>query len=441
MTRRLLPVFLGAALLLGALAPGCDRQPPRPVPLVIKTPLQEMNTLSNPHIRDTTAFLKQAAAAFAGAYTKAAVRPDVKTFNYVDEVKAVTGSFDTETAPDILFGAFFNLSGYIDTGRAVPLDDMIGPALKADMEPRDWEPGLRDGRVYLLPYLKMQNILICNRELFRQCGLAAFLGPGREIRNWTLPEWQHILDTLAARLPHGIYPLAIFAKNNQGDTHILSYLRAFGGSIFDSRGNFDFQAPATVRALAWLQEGVRRGWFPPHPENLEMKDCSELFANGQLAIYMFNNANRTIYTKLDDYAFVNYPGNIATEFYNGFLVFDNGDPARLQAAKDFLAFLYERDEWRDLSAGNIPTSKRTLARYRDRIVMMDEFGRNAPNVVDFTNKSPNWQGRADSFRSVFWPNIHRLLELKITPEQCAADLDRVCNAALERGRRERRLHP
>ena len=212
-------------------------------------------------------------------------------------------------------------------------------------------------------------------------------------------------------MPHGIYPLAVFAANNQGDTHILSYLRAFGGRIFDSRGNFAFQDPATVKALAWLQEGVRRGWFPPHPENLEMKDCSELFANGQLAIYMFNNANRTIYTNLDDYGFVNYPGNIATEFSNGFLVFDNGDPARLQAAKDFLVFLYDRDEWRDLSAGNIP------------------------------NKSPNWQGRQDSFRSVFWPNIHRLLELKITPEQCAADLDRVCNAALEKGRRERRLHP
>ena len=254
MTRRLFPVFLGAALLLGALLPACD-QPPRPVHLVIKTPMQEMNTLSNPNIRDTTAFLKQASAAFAEHYAKAAVQPDVKTFNYVDEVRAVTDSFGTETAPDILFGAFFNLSSYIDTGRAAPLDDMISPALKADMTPHDWDPGLREGRIYLLPYLKMQNILIYNKALFQQCGLGSYIGHGREIQNWTLPQWRRILDTLAARLPHGIYPLAVFAANNQGDTHILSYLRAFGGRIFDSRAILPFRT--RPRSRPW--PGCRRG--------------------------------------------------------------------------------------------------------------------------------------------------------------------------------------
>ena len=438
-TRRPLAAWL--ALLLAAFLAACEREAPAPVPLVIKTPMLPMNTLSNPNIRDTTAFLKQTAAAFAEQRKNAPVRPEVMTFNYEDEVRAVTASLDTPLAPDILYGTFFNLAGYVDMGRVVPLDGLLGPALLDDLAPRDRDVGTREGRVYLLPFLKMQNVLIYNKELFRRCGLEEFIGHGREIQDWTLPQWQHILDTLAARLPHGIYPLAIFARNNQGDTHILSFLRAFGGTIFDSEGRFDFQAPATVRALAWLQEGVRRGWFPPHPETLEMRDCGELFANGQLAIFMFNNANRTLYSNLDDYGFVNYPGKVATAFYMGFAVFDNGDPARLAAARDFLAYLYGHDEWRDLSAGNIPASRRTLVRYRDRIAMMDEFERNAANVVNFTNKSPNWQGREDSFRSVFWPNIRNLLELKVTPEECAADLDRVCNAALEQGRHKRTLHP
>lgn len=369
------------------------------------------------------------------------MQPEVKTFNSVDEMKAVTGSLGTAQAPDILYGAFFNLIGYIDMGRTVPLDDVLGPVLKADLAPQALDAGSREGRVYLLPFLSMQNILVYNKELFRRCGLDEYIGSGREIQDWTLPQWQHILDTLAAKLPHGIYPLALFARNSVGDTHILTYLRAFGGTIFDSEGNFDFQAPETVKALAWLQEGVRRGWFPPHPENLDMKDCAALFANGQLAIYMFNNSNRALASHLDDYGFVNYPGTVATAFYIGFAVFDNGDPARVKAAKDFLAYLYGHEEWRDLSAGNIPASRRSLERYRDRIAMIDEFERNAANVVNFTNKSPNWQGRQGSFRSVFWPNINKLLALKITPEQCAADLDRACNAALERGRRERTLHP
>ncbi|MBD5557552.1 MAG: extracellular solute-binding protein [Desulfovibrio sp.] len=429
------------ALLLAALGAGCENEPPKPVRLVIKTPVQEMNCVSNPNIRDTTAFLKQASAAFAAQYRKAPVLPEVMTFNRVDEVKAVPGSFGTETAPDILFGAFFNLMGYADMGRVVPLDDFVTPLLGPDLDPPSLEVGTREGRVYLLPFLNVQNILIYNKELFRRCGLERFIGHGREIQDWTLPEWRDILDTLAARLPHGIYPLAIFAGSNEGDTHILTYLRAFGGKIFDSEGRFDFQDPATVKALAWLQEGVRRGWFPPHPENLELKDCSELFANGQLAISMFSNSNSVLAGRLDDYGFVNFPGNVATTFYRGFAVFDNGDPARVQPAKDFLAYLYAHDEWRDLSAGNIPVSRRTLRKYRDRIPMIDEFERNAVNVVNFTNKSPNWQGREDSFRSVFWPNINKLLALKITPEQCAAALDRACNAALEQGRKLQKLHP
>ena len=419
---------------------GCLKEERKTVRLVITTPIQEMNTISDPSIHDSPTFLARAANDFAAQYAGALVEPDIKTFNYVDEVKAVTGSFDTETAPDILFGAFFNLSGYIDTGRVVPLDDIISPELRRDIDEKIWEPGMRDGKVYLMPYLWMQNILIYNKKLFRQCGLDQYTGQGREIRNWTIPQWEHILDTLAAKLPHGIYPLAIFAKNNQGDTHIMTYLRAFGAKIFNDKGYFDFQTPPTIRALAWLQEGVRKGWFPPHPENLEMKDCSELFANGQLAIYMFNNANRAIYNNLDNYGFVNYPGNLATAFHNGFAVFDNGDPDRLRAARDFMAFIFGKDKWRDLSAGNIPASKRTLEKYGNRITMIGEFGKNSVNVVDFMNNSPNWQGKKTSVRSVFWPNINKLLALKITPEECAAALDKACNAALEEGYKNRKLH-
>ena len=430
-----------ACALLTLLLAACENEPPKPVRLVIKTPLQEMNSVSNPNIRDTTTFLKQASAAFAAQYKRAPVEPDVMTFNRVDEVKAIPGSFGTESAPDILFGAFFNLAGYVDMGRVVPLDDFVSPLLKPDLDPKALDAGTREGRIYLLPFLNVQNILIYNKELFRYCGLEKFIGHGREIQDWPLPEWQRILDTFAEKLPHGAYPLALFARSNEGDTHILTFLRAFGGKIFDSSGRFDFQAPATVKALAWLQEGVRRGWFPPHPENLEMRDCSELFANGQLAISMFNNSNSALAGHLDDYGFVNFPGNVATTFYRGFAVLDNGDPARVQAAKDFLAYLYSHDEWRDVSAGNIPASRRTLARYRDLIPMMEEFGRNAVHVVNFTNKSPNWQGREDSFRSVFWRTINKLLALRITPEQCAADLDRDCNAALEQGRKLQKLHP
>ena len=436
--------FVLLALVLICCLAACDVSDPpavKHVALIIKTPMQEMNALTRPEIRNVPMFLEQAGRAFAASYDRARVTPVIKTFNYVDEAQAVTGSFDTENAPDVLFGAFFNMASYIHTGRVVPLDGVITDDLRRDIDDKIWKMGMVNGKTYMMPFLNMQNILIYNKELFRKCGLNACIGTGTQIRNWTIEEWEKILDTLAAKLPDGVYPLAIFARNNQGDTHILSYLRAFGGAVFDSEGNFDFTGEKIVRALAWLQRGVDRGWYPPHPENLEMKDCSELFANGQLAVYMFNNANRALYSDLEHYGFVNYPGNIATTFVNGFEVFDNGDADRLEAALAFLEYLYRTEEWLDLSAGNMPVSRKVLARYADRIAMLSDFSANAVHVVDFMRNSPNWQGRENSFRNVFWPHIHNLLAGATSPEECAAALNAACNAALDWGRKNSTLHP
>jgi multiple sugar transport system substrate-binding protein len=272
------------------------------------------------------------------------------------------------------------------------------------------------------------------------CGLGNYVQDGVQIQNWTTDEWTYILDTLAQNLPSNVYPMAMYGKNNQGDTHIMSLIRAFGSGIFDENGNFDFESDEAVNALSWIQAGVDKGWYPPHPENLEIADAQELFNNNQLVFYIFNNGNIILYDNLEDYGFVNFPGNVATSFVTGFEVFDNGDDTKVQAAKDFIKYIYETDKWLELSAGNIPESKKTAEKYADRIIMLNEFSQNLPNVVDFMNSSPNWQGNDTSVRSVFWPNIHNLLMKTVTPEECAQALDADCNKALEIGRESSTLH-
>jgi multiple sugar transport system substrate-binding protein len=124
----------------------------------------------------------------------------------------------------------------------------------------------------------------------------------------------------------------------------------------------------------------------------------------------------------------------------GFEVFDNGNPVKVEAAKDLIKYIYENDKWLELSVGNIPESKKTAEKYADRITMLNEFNSNSSNVVDFMNSSPNWQGNETSVRSVFWPNIHELLMGTVTPNECAKNLDRDCNMALEIGRESSILH-
>ncbi|MDE5818104.1 MAG: extracellular solute-binding protein [Lachnospiraceae bacterium] len=443
MKKRILSVLLAAAI-CSALLSGCGKNkkdsPKEDVTLIIKAPELALNSVTRPEIAESGMFLQMAGEAFADQYEAANVTIRIEAFDYIDEMEAITGCFDTDDATDILYEGYFNMASYLHTGRVVPLDDIISDELRNDIDDAYWAMSMADGKTYMMPFLSMQNILIYNKELFRECGLDAYLTDDTIIQNWTLEDWNTILDTLAANLPDRTYPIMMYGKNNQGDTHIMSFLRSYGSTIFDSEGNFDFEDERVIEALTWLQNGVDRGWYPPHPENLEIADCNELFLNGQLAISLFNNASFTLYDDIGEYGFVNFPGDVATSFITGFEIFDNGDALKVQAAKDFVRFLYENEEWLELSAGNIPASSAVAEKYQDQISMLNEFTANSVHVVDFMNNSPNWQGSDTSVRNVFWPQIRALLAMEITPKECASALNRDCNAALKIGRQNSTLH-
>jgi multiple sugar transport system substrate-binding protein len=441
MKSKCLSVLLALAIAVGALS-GCNgmKNKKEAVTLTIKVPTLALNSVANPEVSDSKTFMEMAGAEFASQYKEADVTVDVKVFDYVDEKAAVTGSFDTDYAPDVLFEDYFNMAAYVHTGRVVPLDDIITEDIRADISDTSWEMSMSEGKTYMMPYLSRQNILIYNKKYMRECGLEKYIPDKTEIQSWSTEEWTEILDTLADKLPEGVYPMVMYAKNNQGDTHIMSMIRAFGSTIFDDEGNFDFESPEAVKALTWIRSGVDKGWYAPHCENLEITDAQELFNNNQLVFYVFNNANVVLYDNLDDYGYVNFPGGVATSFATGFEVFDNGDEAKVRVAKEFVKYIYENDKWLELSAGNIPESKRVAEKYKDKIVMLDSFTENAENVVDFMNNSPNWQGTDTSVRSVFWCSINKLLLGVYTPEECAKQLDIDCNKALKIGRETSALH-
>lgn len=436
-------ILLAAALCMSVLV-GCGpgkTAEKKDVTLIIKAPPLAMNAIADPKMDVAEDFLQAAGDAFAAQYEDANVTVKVRTFEYVNEIQAISDRFDTDDAADILYEGYFNMASYLHSGRVVPLDDIISDELRADVDDALWKMSMADGKTYMMPYLSMQNILIYNKSLFAACGLEGYAKAGRAIQTWSMEEWETILDRLAENLPDGCYPMMMYGKNNQGDTHIMTMMRAFGGEIFDENGNFNCKDEKTVKALTWIQDGIDRGWYPPHPDNLELVDQADLFGSGKLGVFLYNNANIILYDDIDDYGFVNFPGGAATSFVTGFEVFDNGDEAKLAAAKAFIRYIYDTPAWMDLSAGNLPACRSVSERWQDQIVMLDEFMDNQVNVVDFMNNSPNWQGGDTSVRSVFWPNIHDLLAKSVTPQECAEAIDRACNAALEEGRKNSTLHP
>jgi multiple sugar transport system substrate-binding protein len=442
MRKRWLGLLMVITLGLGVIT-GCGNgitSDKEEIKLIVKCPTLIVNSISNPDIEDSETFLEMAAEAFSKQYEDANVSIDVKVFEYVDETEAITESFDTDSAADVLYEDYFNMTSYIHTGRVVPLDDMITDEIRDDIDDTTWEISSTDGKTYMMPYLSRQNIMIYNKKLMKDCGLDQYISDDTTIQNWTTDQWTEILDTLAEKLPEGVYPMMMYAKNNQGDTNIMSMLHAFGSTIFNDSGEFNFEDEKAVEALSWIQDGVKKGWYPPHAENLEIIDTQELFGNNQLAFYVYNNGAGSLYDNLDDYGFVNFPGNVATSFVTGFEVFDNGDDSKVKVAKDFIKYIYETEDLLEISAGSIPASKSVAEKYADQITMLSDFTANASHVIDFMNGSPNWQGTDTSVRSVFWPNIHKLLLGTMTPQECAKSLDEDCNNALKIGWENSTLH-
>lgn len=414
-----------AACALGCAGPGEDR-----VHLLVKVPRTGHDVVFD----DQIAYADQVISIMVEEFQKTPegrnVDVEIEVFEQNRYDAAVAEEFGTDKSPDILYGDYFNMSTYIHTGRVVPLDEVATDEVRDDIFDYLWGLSSAGGRVYMMPYLVRQNVLAYNKELFRRAGLGDYIADGR-ISSWSLEEWTYILDTLADRLPVGTYPMMMYAASSQGDTHIMTLLRSAGSSFFDESGRYNLNTPEGVAALAWIQDGVEKGWFPPHAENLEIEDCSSLFRQGQLAVYMVNNASISRYD--DTIGLVNFPGpgeaGCATVFVSGFEVFDNGDPAKVQAAKDFLSFVYGSEEMLSYAAGTLPASKSVSAAYSDQILSYELFQENYVNVVNSTGSNPDTLATRD----IFYRCIHELLMGNATPEETAELIDRECNEAIDAG--------
>lgn len=426
-------------LLLGALT-GCRGQEAEKQQITLRVKLPPL-TVANADtgIADSYEVLKKAGEEFAAQYKDYDVTVEVVKFGYTEEDEYIAGCFDTEDAVDILFEGYFNMAGYIHTGRVVPLDDIITEEMREDVDDMLWKMSQVDGKTYMLPYYSLQNTLIYNKNLFRQCGLEEYIGEDGTIQSWTPEEWERILSTLAEKLPEMTYPMLMYAKNDQGDTHIMTLLRSKGSPFFDENGRFHLNTEEGIAALQWIADSYQKGYFPDGCENMEIIDCSDLFTNDQLAIYMANSATSLIIDR-DGAGLVNFPSldgkGYNTSFVTGFAIFDNGDQEKIQVAKDFLRYFMSDEELMNYAQVGIPASKATIERVSEHIFMQEAYTANASNTVDFTANNPNWRG----VRDVFYPHIHELLAGTKTPQEVAEAIDTDCNAAIETGWENSKLH-
>ncbi|MCM1055938.1 MAG: extracellular solute-binding protein [Bacteroides sp.] len=439
-----LGIFLAASMLCGIFS-GCGGASQKPsVTLNIKCPTLQMNDHVGTGFTAAAQFLQKAADDFCAEYADANVTVNLIEFEQTGEDAEVSGCFDTPDAADVLFEGYFNMSTYIHTGRAVPLDDIISDELRADIYPSYWTESSLNGKIYMMPFYTAQNTLSFNAVLFQEAGLEEFIKEPDVIQNWNREQFEYVLEALKKNLPDLVSPMMMYAADNQGDTHIMTLLRAFGCPLFDKNGRFCVNTPEGIAALQWIKDCNDKGYFPSDADTLVIMDNYNQFINGSLALYINNVAQEANCRKeggFDIYS-VNFPNfsasdgaGYATVFTTGFEVFDNGDGEKLKAGKAFVKFIYE-SEYKDYMTGAMPCSASVAEKYADALKSESKYINNSSANVNLTGNNPNWRG----VRAAFYPNIQDLLFGEKAPEEVAANIDASCNAAIEEGYANSRLH-
>ncbi len=411
------------------------------ISITVKTPVLQMASCKDENLNDSYTFVKEVAKIFEEQYKKAKVKVNVVQFEKSEEDDQIIGCYNTPQATDVLYEEYMNMSTYVHTGKVVPLDDIITDEIRTDIDESYWENSTLNGKVYMMPYLGMQNTLCYNKEMFRTAGLEKYISDEDIIQSWSLEDWDKILNALYKKLPENVYPMMMYAKNEMGDTHIMTILRSRGCEFFDDEGKIKLTTPEGIEAVQWLMDCNKKSYFPKNAENVEINDCYELFMNGQLAIYI-NNAvlNATIKKSDIDYGYVNFPsveGNgFCSTFLTGFEVFDNDDEKKLEVAKDFVKFIYENEDCLDYSAGALPCSHKVAVKYAEELKEIQKYIDNIKNGWNFTGNAPAWR----NVRAVFHNDIKELLYGEKTAEKVAKLIEDDCNKEIEEGYASSKLH-
>ena len=430
--KKAIAIILVLVMCIGALA-GCGQQKKESIEIFINVPILTCDCVANPGLLDSSEIIKYAWDMFASQYEKydISLRDDmVYNFEQTDYQKNIPDTYGSENCPDLSFGGYFAMSGYIYDGYIIPLDDIITDAIRADFSDATWAQSKgSNGKTYLMPFYSLQNILCFNKDLFHECGLDDYILDEEVIQGWSLEEWDTILSTLAEKLPVNHYPMMMYAANNQGDTHTMVQLRCKGSSFFDESGMFNLSTEEGIAGLQWLKDNYDKGYYPLECQDLQISENTEMFMNGQIGIYVWNSALAASMEGLN-LGYVNFPGATAnganSNWITGFMAFDNGDEKKIEVVKDFLKFIYETPELLELSTAGQPCSISVNERWADQLPLGRQLAENDKNAVDFTANNPNWAG----VRQAFWPHIHALLEGTESAEEAAAGLDKDCNEAI-----------
>ncbi len=347
-------------------------------------------------------------ADFNAAYPDIVV--NVELLDYTNGDQTVTGAIEGGTAPDLIFegperlvanwgakGLMVDLSDLWAGGKASEIYESVASACKD-----------ASGAYYEFPVCMTAHTMAINRDMFEAAGALQYVD--EETRTWTTENFVKAVEALVAYGQTNVG--AVYCSGQGGDQGTRALVNNLYGGTFTNPEHTEYTAnsPENIQALELLQnlEGIN---FDP---SINGGEEIQLFCNKTLAMaFCWNVAQET---NPDNQAIIDFnvlPMAFPTASGEpklqggiwGFGIFDNGDQAKIEAAKTFIKFMTEDDTQ---YAKAVTTSTywpvRDIGNVYEGDEIMTEYGQFMQYMGDYYQVVPGWA----TARTEWWNMLQRI---------------------------------
>ena len=278
---------------------------------------------------------QQLADAFMAANSD--VKVNVEIIDFTSGADALTSAITAGTAPDVLFDAPGRIIEYGNAGNLVPLDDMI-ESLKSDIASESLLETCvgADGSYYMYPISSSPFYMGLNKEALEEANALQYVNLEGD-RTWTTENFVKMCEALRDAGVTTV-PGIVYCGGQGGDQGTRALVNnLYSSSIVGEDGKWNVDANG-VKALELLKsmydsKALDAGFSMAAADELQQfqqETCAMTFCWG--------TSNAMSYASDDGVPELEY-------LVNGFCVFDNGDDAKAEASKRFIAFICDDPEW------------------------------------------------------------------------------------------------
>ena len=359
------------------------------------------------------------------------IRVSVQILSYEDGDGDIEDAIAAGQAPDLVFegperltanwgarGLMADLSELWESENAGRIYEPVAAACRS-----------AGGERYIYPVCMTTHCVAVNRDLMEAAGAWQYVD--EQSHTWTTDGF---IAAVKALRGYGVEHVAeIYCGGQGGDQGTRALVtNLYSGSFTDpEHTHYTFNSPENVRALELLRslDGIE---FAPE---LVGADCIERFCAGEAAMCFCWNVGNEITQTINDpsrefdifpLAFPTDDGQISLQGgIWGFGVFDNGDKARVEAAKTFIRFLTEdtgRYTQTVLSCALWPV--RDVPNIYENDELMSEYFLMREYMGDYYQVTPGWT----QARTAWWTMLRQIGDGADAAE-AAAGFEAAANAA------------